>query len=87
MRTSTMLTVPNTNVRRFPGWRFYLVFAICGFTNALFFWAFLPETRGIPLEGAYASLIDLNLSLTGVGFCRAGLLLRSRTAIRAGFAR
>jgi len=32
------------------GWRFYLVFAICGFTNALFFWAFLPETRGIPLE-------------------------------------
>ncbi|OBZ67895.1 putative quinate permease [Grifola frondosa] len=32
------------------GWRFYLVFAICGFTNALFFWAFLPETKGIPLE-------------------------------------
>jgi hypothetical protein len=32
------------------GWRFYLVFAVCGFSNALFFWAFLPETRGIPLE-------------------------------------
>jgi hypothetical protein len=32
------------------GWRFYIVFAICGFSNALFFWAFLPETRGIPLE-------------------------------------
>ncbi|CCM03262.1 uncharacterized protein FIBRA_05389 [Fibroporia radiculosa] len=32
------------------GWRFYLTFAICGFTNALFFWAFLPETKGIPLE-------------------------------------
>ncbi|KAH9922482.1 general substrate transporter [Fomitopsis serialis] len=32
------------------GWKFYLTFAICGFTNALFFWAFLPETRGIPLE-------------------------------------
>ncbi|KAH9937984.1 general substrate transporter [Amylocystis lapponica] len=32
------------------GWRFYLVFAICGFSNALFFWAFLPETKGIPLE-------------------------------------
>ncbi|KIP07315.1 hypothetical protein PHLGIDRAFT_127752 [Phlebiopsis gigantea 11061_1 CR5-6] len=32
------------------GWKYYLVFAICGFTNALFFWAFLPETRGIPLE-------------------------------------
>ncbi|KAJ8481900.1 hypothetical protein ONZ51_g5695 [Trametes cubensis] len=32
------------------GWKYYLVFAICGFTNALFFWAFLPETKGIPLE-------------------------------------
>ncbi|KAK7684536.1 hypothetical protein QCA50_012483 [Cerrena zonata] len=32
------------------GWKYYLVFAICGFTNALFFWAFLPETRGVPLE-------------------------------------
>jgi hypothetical protein len=32
------------------GWKFYLTFAICGFTNALFFWALMPETRGIPLE-------------------------------------
>ncbi|KAI0631163.1 general substrate transporter [Trametes polyzona] len=32
------------------GWKFYLVFAVCGFSNALFFWAFLPETKGIPLE-------------------------------------
>jgi hypothetical protein len=32
------------------GWRFYLVFAVCSATNALFFWAFLPETRGLPLE-------------------------------------
>ncbi|KAI0325330.1 general substrate transporter [Cubamyces sp. BRFM 1775] len=32
------------------GWKYYLVFAVCGFTNALFFWAFLPETKGIPLE-------------------------------------
>jgi hypothetical protein len=31
-------------------WRFYLVFAVCGASNALFFWAFLPETRGLPLE-------------------------------------
>ena len=23
---------------------------ICNFTNAIFFWAFLPETKGIPLE-------------------------------------
>ncbi|KAI0760348.1 general substrate transporter [Fomes fomentarius] len=32
------------------GWKFYIVFAICGFSNALYFWAFLPETKGIPLE-------------------------------------
>jgi hypothetical protein len=31
-------------------WRFYIVFAICGFTNAVYFWAFMPETRGVPLE-------------------------------------
>ena len=32
------------------GWHFYLVFLICNFTNALFFWAFLPETARRPLE-------------------------------------
>ncbi|OBT56148.1 hypothetical protein VE04_03885 [Pseudogymnoascus sp. 24MN13] len=31
-------------------WRFYLVFVVCNFTNALFFWAILPETKKIPLE-------------------------------------
>lgn len=31
-------------------WRFYLLFAICGFTNALTFWAILPETKGRTLE-------------------------------------
>lgn len=32
------------------GWKFYLLFVICNFTNALFFWAFLPETKQLPLE-------------------------------------
>ena len=32
------------------GYRYYFVFIICNFTNALFFWAFLPETRKVPLE-------------------------------------
>lgn len=32
------------------GWRYYLTFVICNFTNALFFWAFLPETKQLPLE-------------------------------------
>ena len=28
-------------------WRYYLVFAICGFTNALTIWMFFPETKGM----------------------------------------
>ena len=31
-------------------WRWYLLFIICNFTNALFFWAFMPETARRPLE-------------------------------------
>lgn len=32
------------------GWKFYILFIVCNFTNALFFWAILPETKKIPLE-------------------------------------
>ena len=32
------------------GYRYYYLFIICNFTNALFFWAFLPETKQRPLE-------------------------------------
>ena len=32
------------------GWRFYLVFVVGNFTNAVFFWSFLPETKKLPLE-------------------------------------
>ena len=35
-----------TNIR----YRFYFLFIICNFTNAIFFWAFLPETARRPLE-------------------------------------
>lgn len=31
-------------------WRFYYLFIICNFTNAVFFWIFLPETAKRPLE-------------------------------------
>ncbi|WVF70918.1 hypothetical protein IAT40_005713 [Kwoniella sp. CBS 6097] len=31
-------------------WKYYLVFTICGFTNALTFWALFPETKGRTLE-------------------------------------
>lgn len=32
------------------GWRYYLLFAICGFTNALTMWLLFPETKGRTLE-------------------------------------
>lgn len=32
------------------GWRYYIVFIVCNFTNALFFYCFLPETARLPLE-------------------------------------
>ncbi|KFZ14498.1 hypothetical protein V501_03197 [Pseudogymnoascus sp. VKM F-4519 (FW-2642)] len=32
------------------GWRYFLVFVVCNFTNAVFFWAFMPETAKRPLE-------------------------------------
>lgn len=32
------------------GWRYFLTFVICNFTNAIFFWAFMPETKKRPLE-------------------------------------
>lgn len=31
-------------------YRFYFIFLICNFTNAIFFWVFLPETKKVPLE-------------------------------------
>lgn len=35
---------------RNAGYNFYILFIVCNFTNALFFWAFIPETANVPLE-------------------------------------
>ena len=32
------------------GWKYYIVFIVCNLTNAIFFWAFQPETKGLNLE-------------------------------------
>lgn len=40
------------------GWRYFLTFVICNFTNAVFFWATLPETAKRPLE-------EMNALFTG----------------------
>ncbi|KAI7344640.1 sugar transporter STL1 [Hortaea werneckii] len=31
-------------------WRYFITFVVCNFTNALFFWALMPETKKRPLE-------------------------------------
>jgi sugar porter (SP) family MFS transporter len=32
------------------GWRFYIIFIVFNLTSGIFFWAFLPETKGLNLE-------------------------------------
>ncbi|KAA8914122.1 hypothetical protein TRICI_003019 [Trichomonascus ciferrii] len=32
------------------GYKYFYLFIVCNFTNAVFFWAFLPETGSTPLE-------------------------------------
>ena len=32
------------------GWRYFLLFVVCNFTNAVFFYLLLPETKKLPLE-------------------------------------
>ncbi|KAF3919335.1 hypothetical protein ABW21_db0202748 [Orbilia brochopaga] len=32
------------------GWKYFILFVVANFTNALFFWALLPETSKVPLE-------------------------------------
>lgn len=32
------------------GWRYYILYVVCNLSNALTFWAFFPETKGIPIE-------------------------------------
>jgi len=32
------------------GWKYYIVFIVCNLGNAIFFWAFQPESKGLNLE-------------------------------------
>lgn len=43
------------------GWRYFLLFVVCNFTNAIFFWALMPETKQLPLE-------EMNLLFSGPWF-------------------
>ncbi|KAJ7595189.1 general substrate transporter [Mycena floridula] len=52
------------------GWKYYLVFAICGHTNALFIWAFFPETAGRRLEEMDALFKNSPLFVPGTQYAK-----------------
>ncbi|TVY73526.1 High-affinity glucose transporter [Lachnellula suecica] len=58
------------------GYKYYFVFIICNFTNAVFFYLFLPETKNLPLE-------EMNYLFTNAPLLVAG---HDKRKYRAGFA-
>ncbi|KAN0112839.1 MFS sugar transporter-like protein [Hyaloscypha variabilis] len=58
------------------GYRYYYLFIICNFTNALFFYLFLPETKNLPLE-------EMNYLFTHAPYLVAG---HDKTTYQAGYA-
>ncbi|KAL0947977.1 hypothetical protein HGRIS_010603 [Hohenbuehelia grisea] len=52
------------------GWKYYLVFAICGHTNALFIWAFYPETTGRRLEEMDALFDNAPIFVPGTPYAK-----------------
>ncbi|KAH6655567.1 sugar transport protein [Truncatella angustata] len=42
--------VTDIAIERIGGWRYFIVFVVCNFTNAVFFFLILPETKKVPLE-------------------------------------
>lgn len=58
------------------GYKYYFVFIICNFTNAVFFYLFLPETKNLPLE-------EMNYLFTHAPFLVAG---HDKSKYKAGYA-
>ncbi|KAH8670857.1 general substrate transporter [Xylariales sp. PMI_506] len=42
--------VTDIAITNIGGWKYFVVFIVCNFTNAIFFWLVLPETKQLPLE-------------------------------------
>lgn len=47
---NTMIGQTTSTAMKTIKYRWYYLFCVCNFTNALFFWAFMPETSKRPLE-------------------------------------
>ncbi|EGV65590.1 hypothetical protein PSN45_003629 [Yamadazyma tenuis] len=47
---NTMFGQVTTVAMEQVGYKFYFTFCVCCASNAVFFWAFMPETRRVPLE-------------------------------------
>jgi hypothetical protein len=47
---NTMIGLVTNVAMNAVSWRFFLLFVVCNFTNAIFFWIILPETAQLPLE-------------------------------------
>ncbi|KAJ6573225.1 general substrate transporter [Mycena sp. CBHHK59/15] len=61
-----------------------LVFAICGHTNALFIWAFYPETTGRRLEEMDALFEDAPLFVPGTQYAKVGDHRAAERELRKG---
>ncbi|KAJ3874255.1 general substrate transporter [Lentinula edodes] len=66
------------------GWKYYLVFAICGHTNALFVWAFYPETTGRRLEEMDALFQDAPLFVANTPYANKQDRLLAEKELREG---
>ncbi|TRM63470.1 general substrate transporter [Schizophyllum amplum] len=65
-------------------WRYYLVFAICSHTNALFIWAFYPETTGRRLEEMDDLFEKAPLFVPGTGYDKVGDFRQAERQLREG---
>lgn len=66
--------VTDVAIANVGGWRFFILFTVCNFTNAIFFWLLLPETKQLPLE-------EMNYLFTHAPWIVVGT---DRAAYRAG---
>ncbi|KAL1735018.1 general substrate transporter [Schizophyllum commune] len=65
-------------------WRYYLVFAICSHSNALFIWAFYPETTGRRLEEMDDLFTKAPIFIPGTQYQHVGDYKEAERQLREG---